>query len=70
MGYHRCTRAEDDFVLELLRLRARMTSVQLEARYGIPRNQIRVMTNRVRNADLDESGEPAADVLAGYGWQQ
>lgn len=68
MGCHRCSRAEDDFLLDLLRLRQRMTSVQLDARYGIPRNQIRVMTNRVRSADLDESGEPSADVMAGYGW--
>jgi hypothetical protein len=74
----RCTRADDELLLQLLRLRARKSSAEIGAMYGIPATQVRTMTNRVRADDLDWSikpvpkakypGERAADVLAGYGW--
>jgi hypothetical protein len=68
MAHKRCTRAEDEFLLHLIRLRANHSSTELAERFGMTAPDVRIKTNRVRNADLDESGEPAAEVLPAYGW--
>lgn len=36
---------------------------------GMSDSAVRVITNRVRAADLAESGEPRAAVMAAYGWR-
>lgn len=36
---------------------------------GMSDSAVRVITNRVRAADLAESGEPREAVLAAYGWR-
>lgn len=57
----------DEAVLDMVRRRcAGESSGQIAARYGIPSEKARVATTRVRNADLEESGEPARVILAAY----
>lgn len=36
---------------------------------GMSDSAVRVITNRIRAADLAESGEPREAVLAAYGWR-
>lgn len=61
-------READEQVLRMLALRQSLSSVVIADRMNISPEAVRVATNRVRDADLAESGEPAADVLAHYRW--
>ena len=36
---------------------------------GMSDSAVRVITNRIRAADLAESGEPREAVMAAYGWR-
>lgn len=69
MSYKRCTRAEDELLLRILRARESMSSTEIGAPLGISGTYVRRMTNRVRAADLEQSGERAEVVMAAYGWQ-
>lgn len=63
----RSNAVDDRQVLNMVRLRAAgFTSVEIAARYGFTSEKVRIATNRVMNADLMESGEPARVVLAAY----
>lgn len=65
----RGTRAEDDAVLEMIRLRCALRiSSRVSDVLGISQERIRVATDRVRKADLAESGEPPVTVNAAYTW--
>ena len=60
-------REYDERLLEWLALRARgMRSITIGDAYGVSSAHVRAHTNLVINADLAESGEPAAIVLAAY----
>ncbi|MFD1913818.1 hypothetical protein [Halodurantibacterium flavum] len=68
MAGHAVTRASDELVLRWLSLR---TDAQLDCnvigeRFGVSQERVRVATNRVRDADLDESGEDYEAVKAQY----
>lgn len=61
------TRADDEALLAILALFAEGYSAQQIGRHlGIGRNSVRGLVHRVRTADVKESGEPEADVRAGY----
>lgn len=64
------TRRDDERLLLALHLRAAGHSVaDITARLSFTRPEaVRIATNRVRAADLEESGEPSRVVLAAYGW--
>lgn len=66
MGVKRATRVEDEVVLQLLAARMTAPSAVVAAQFGISDVAVRVSTNRVVSADLDESGEPRHAVLAHY----
>jgi hypothetical protein len=58
-------RSDDEIVLAAVRLRtAGHGAAAIGEALGLTPERVRVMTNRVLNADLAESGD--ADVLAGY----
>lgn len=62
------SRADDERLLALLAARqAGVTTPALARTTGLTATYIRNATNRVRNADLAESGEPVGDVLRHYG---
>lgn len=59
------TRTDDEAVLRCIELRIEgYTSPQIAAAVGVTASNIRTATNRVLDADLDESGEDRAVVLA------
>jgi len=60
------SRQSDDLViLRLVRMRAGgLTTVQIAKRTGLSDGYVRSATNKVRAADIAESGEP--DAAAGY----
>lgn len=60
------TRADDDHLLEIIRLRCFVGSGRIAQLYGVTSASIRVACNRVKNDDLKHSGEAAPVVLAGY----
>lgn len=61
------TRADDDLVLEWMRLRSiGRTSGDIAAEYGVTPEAVRIPTNRALSADLKESGEPISRVLRSY----
>ena len=61
------TRADDERLLNLLAARARgATTPYLARATGFTDSRIRTATNRVRTADMRESGEPLDDVLRHY----
>jgi len=63
------TRADDERLLWLLAARgAGWTARAAAAGFGLTAESVRTATNRVRDADLRESGEPI-DLVAGcYQW--
>ena len=64
------SRDSDDRLLHLIALRcAGYSAAQTGARYGMADTAVRTMTNRVRDADVVESGEPREAVLAAYRWR-
>lgn len=63
------TRYDDERHLKWLKLRCGgLKTADIGERFGVPETQVRVACNRIRNADLEESGEPAGRVLAAYKW--
>lgn len=60
-------RCADEVLLQMLTLRcAGHSSRDVAERLGVRPETVRVATNRVVEADLLESGEPAREVLAWY----
>ena len=60
-------RCADEVLLQMLALRcAGQSSRDVADRLGVRPEAVRVATNRVLEADLLESGEPASKVLAWY----
>lgn len=54
-------RQQDELLLEWLRARTEgRTSGEIAEQYGTQSASIRIATNRIREADLAESGEPTA----------
>lgn len=52
-------RADDERVLSWLRLRSQgHSSGEVALRYGATSERVRTATQRVRQADIEESGEP------------
>lgn len=65
----RATRRDDERLLGMLALRcAGVSSAAIAERVGAKPEGVRIATTRVRNDDLEQSGEPARVVLAGYRW--
>ena len=63
------TRADDERLLNLLAARARgATTPYLARATGFTDSRIRTATNRVRTADMRESGEPVDAVQQHY-WE-
>jgi hypothetical protein len=64
----RSSRDDDELALDLLRVRCSTTlpTPQIGAMFGITPERVRVITDRVRKADIAESGE--ADAANGYKW--
>lgn len=62
------SRAADEQAIAMIRLRSHRTCAQIGARFGVTRVSVAVVTNRIREADLLESGEDRAAVAAAYGW--
>lgn len=64
------TRDADELLLRLIALRcAGHSAARIGARYNMADTAVRTITNRVRDADAAESGEPREAVLAAYGWR-
>jgi hypothetical protein len=66
MAFKQATRSDDDHLLRLLAMRRRMSSADAGKLTGTASAAVRIATNRVRNADLDESGESAEVLLPHY----
>lgn len=61
-------RQDDERLLAMIRLRVKCDSSEhVGQRFGLTSAAVRIATNRVRNADLQESGEAERDVAAAYG---
>jgi hypothetical protein len=61
------SRASDDRVLAMITLRCRgQASDVIAARFGMKGPDVRIVTNRVKNADVAESGEDRVVVLGAY----
>jgi len=69
---HKSDRANDETLLRALAMRcAGAGASEIAARLRFTRPEaVRIAINRVRAADLEESGEPAAAVLAAYTWSE
>lgn len=64
------SREADERLLHLIQLRcAGRSAAQAGARYDMTGTAVRTMTNRVRDEDAAQSGEPREAVLAAYGWR-
>lgn len=62
-------RVADEQLLRMLQLRAGgLSSGAIAERMNIAPEGVRIATNRVRDADLAESGEPAELVMQHYPW--
>lgn len=65
----RGTRTDDEAVLAMIRLRCELRfSNRVAEVLGLSQERIRVATDRVRKADLAESGEPPETVNEAYTW--
>ena len=64
----RSSREDDELALDLLRMRCStaLPTPQIGAMFGITSERVRVITDRVRKADIAESGE--ANAADGYRW--
>lgn len=63
----RAYRHEDELHLAWLRLRCQgLNSDQIGERFGTTGERVRVATQRIRKADLQESGEPQEIVQEAY----
>lgn len=63
----RAPQVSDATLLDWIRRRvAGETAQQIARRAGVTQERVRVVTNRVRDADLAESGEPERVVRAAY----
>ena len=64
------SRATDEEVLAMVRLRARGVSPsEIATRFGTYNSQVLDRTNNVMKADLAESGEPTREVMKHY-WER
>jgi hypothetical protein len=54
----RASRADDELVLDMLRLRRSMVSTEVSAFLGCSPERVRTATQRVRDDDRRYSGEP------------
>lgn len=64
------SRATDEDVLEMVRLRHEGTSPSdIATRFGTYNSQVLDRTNNVMKADLAESGEPIREVMKHY-WEK
>ncbi|AZB63886.1 hypothetical protein EBL87_09105 [Cereibacter sphaeroides] len=64
----RSTRQDDERVLALLAARATATSEEVGRQFGMSSAQVRAMTQRVLNDDMDLSGEDRKTVRTFYPW--
>lgn len=70
MTWRIASRREDERARLMLDMRGDgMSSGVIGRLLGMSDSAVRVITNRVRAADLAESGEPREAVLAAYGWR-
>ena len=70
MTWRIASRREDVRARLMLDLRGDgMSSGVIGRLLGMSDSAVRVITNRIRAADLAESGEPREAVLAAYGWR-
>lgn len=70
MTWRTASRRDDDRALHMLDMRGDgMSSGVIGRLLGMSDSAVRVITNRIRAADLAESGEPREAVLAAYGWR-
>lgn len=70
MTWRTASRREDDRARLMLDMRGDgMSSGVIGRLLGMSDSAVRVITNRVRAADLAESGEPREAVMAAYGWR-
>lgn len=70
MTWRIASRREDGRALLMLALRRDGVSTGVLGRlFGLTDSAVRVITNRIRAADLAESGEPREVVMAAYGWR-
>jgi len=70
MTWRIASRREDERALLMLDMRGDgMSSGVIGRLLGMSDSAVRVITNRIRAADLAESGEPREAVLAAYGWR-
>lgn len=70
MTWRIASRREDARALLMLALRRDGVSTGVLGRlFGMTGSAVRVITNRIRAADLAESGEPREAVMAAYGWR-
>ncbi|MDF0598970.1 hypothetical protein [Psychromarinibacter halotolerans] len=61
------TRDDDEILLRMLGMRCDgAASSAIGRAFGVTASRVRVMTDRVRHADVAESGEPADVVQAAY----
>lgn len=61
-------RQDDERILQMLRLRQRMTSADVGRVMGMTPERVRVLSQRVLADDLAQSGEPEAVVRRHYPW--
>jgi hypothetical protein len=67
MTWRTASRREDERALHMLALRRDGVSTGVLGRlFGMSDSAVRVITNRILDADLRESGEPAEVVRAAY----
>lgn len=70
MTWRTASRREDERALFMLDMRGDgMSSGVIGRLLGMSDSAVRVITNRIRAADLAESGEPREAVMAAYGWR-
>ncbi len=61
-------RVADDRALAMVRMRETMSSAEIGDHFGVTSSAVRVITQRIRDADIAESGEPAECVNQQYRW--
>jgi predicted transcriptional regulator len=70
MTWRIASRREDVRARLMLDMRGDSMSAAVIGRLlGMSDSAVRVITNRIRAADLAESGEPREAVMAAYGWR-
>jgi hypothetical protein len=70
MAHRFTTRADDERLLAMIKLRHDMTAAQVAGRFECRMEYVRAATNRVKLDDLSYSGEPKKEVAAAYAWGQ